>query len=68
MRRICKIENCEGFVTGRGLCSKHHQRLKHSGDPNIVLRNWGSGKTHVERFWSRVNKNGPIRKLWRHVQ
>ena len=55
-RTHCTIQGCNNVNYAYGLCSKHHQRTKHSGDPNVLLRQWGTGSTHAERFWSRVDK------------
>jgi len=34
---ICKIENCQSFVTARGFCKKHYLRWYRHGNPHVVL-------------------------------
>ncbi|CAB4132515.1 hypothetical protein UFOVP253_29 [uncultured Caudovirales phage] len=36
MKTICKIENCDKPVAGRGWCKLHWQRWSRTGDPNKV--------------------------------
>lgn len=55
-RNICKIDGCDNYVMGHGHCSKHWQRLYKRGTLELT-RDWGQGKTHEERFWSRVEKS-----------
>lgn len=55
MRKVCSIENCGLPVSGLGYCSKHYQRVYKRGTLELT-RDWGSGITHEERFWSRVDK------------
>jgi hypothetical protein len=49
----CSVENCEGKHEARGLCTRHYQQAKKAG--NLPPR-----KTLEERFWAKVDKNGPI--------
>ena len=48
--------HCEKPIVAKGLCIKHYQRLRRHGDPATVHRIHGSRE---ERFWARVDKNGP---------
>lgn len=50
----CSIDGCTRSAVGRGLCSKHWQRWRKHGDPNIVLRE------RREYGASRVNSNGYV--------
>lgn len=50
---------CPRQARARGWCSMHWARWKKSGDPLIVhSRAWRG--TPEERFWRKVDKNGPI--------
>jgi len=54
----CSIPFCEGVHRAYGYCQKHYKKLVRYGDP---LGSCGrvEGSTPEERFWKRVNKNGP---------
>lgn len=60
----CLIENCESKTVGRGLCSKHHQRLMSYGDANYTTYNRGDGNTPEKRFWSRVTITADDDRCW----
>lgn len=57
----CSVDGCEGVTgvpgTARGLCSKHYNRLLRHGSPDHQTTIVGDD---VARFWSKVDKNGPI--------
>lgn len=53
----CSVDGCERPVAGRGLCGKHWQRWRKHGDPLAVELIIGDDE---ERFWSKVDTNGPI--------
>lgn len=55
--RICIIDGCESFQTARGWCGKHYDRWRHNGDPLVTLTTLGMSAE--ERFWLKVDKNGP---------
>lgn len=52
----CKIEGCHGKSVGHGMCSKHYNRWKRNGDPNVVQTNrCGYAKKYPNLysvFWS----------------
>lgn len=52
----CAVSDCEGQHKASGYCSKHYKKFLRYGDP--------LGKRSVvpaaERFWSRVDKSGPM--------
>jgi hypothetical protein len=55
----CSIEGCAKPSKSRGWCGKHYMRWERHGDPLSVLTpHWSH--TAEERFWPKVNKNGPI--------
>jgi hypothetical protein len=56
---VCSVDGCERVVKGHGWCSMHYQRWKKHGDPLPPIRTIHSG-TLEERFWAKVNKDGPI--------
>lgn len=41
----CTIDGCSKPVKSRGWCQMHWNRWHRNGDPNIVTRDWGHGKT-----------------------
>ena len=57
-RTFCEViedgAKCERQNNARGMCPMHYLRWKRNGDPLV------SGRlTEQERFWSKVDKNGP---------
>jgi hypothetical protein len=54
-RNICTVEGCGRYCYSHGYCNKHWQRVYKRGSLELT-RDWGTGETHEERFWSRVNK------------
>lgn len=57
MAKSCTIEDCTGggpFI--RGWCTRHYQSWKKHGDPLSTSRKLSP----AQRFWSKVNKAGPI--------
>jgi hypothetical protein len=59
--KICTIEGCTSTIEARGYCARHYMRMRLHGDPLATKTNVGSGNSVSERFWSRVNKDAPIR-------
>lgn len=53
------MEGCEAPPAGRGYCKKHYKRWKANGDPTVTL-NPGLSMTPQERFWIKVDKDGPV--------
>lgn len=41
----CSIEDCDKPVKSRAMCQMHWNRWKRHGDPTVVTRSWGHGKT-----------------------
>lgn len=64
-RNQCTVINCDSWVVGYGLCSKHYSRMRRYGDVEFTALRRGVGTNPVERFWSRVDKNGTIQS---HMQ
>lgn len=65
-RGICKVEDCSDPHYIRGHCVRHHYRVERYGsvhggrwelDPLIVA---SRGKTPEDRFWERVDTEGPV--------
>lgn len=54
-RKTCTEPNCGGAHYARGLCNPHYQSWKRANS-HLKL----SGFSYVERFWVKVNKEGPI--------
>jgi hypothetical protein len=50
----CSVPGCERRVVARGWCSMHYQRMKRHGSTHDPR------PTAEGRFWSKVNKNGPV--------
>lgn len=58
MQVMCKAEGCGKPVYGRKeYCRRHYQRWKLHGDP--LYSKWAHNDIEA-RFWSYVDKNGPI--------
>jgi HNH endonuclease len=56
----CSVEGCEKPTRARGWCRIHYKRWWRHGDP---LRDFPPGrvpKPPAERFWPKVNKDGPV--------
>jgi hypothetical protein len=57
--RTCSVEGCErAGDLRRGWCGAHYRRWRRYGDPLLVAPRLGD----VARFWTHVDKNGPIAK------
>jgi hypothetical protein len=54
----CSIESCVNDAKCRGMCGKHYTRWFRHQDPTFTHNDMDL--TFEERFWSKVNKNGPI--------
>lgn len=52
---ICPYGDDCKRVIALGMCEKHYRRFKKWGDPHVTTVLHGE-----ERFWSKVNKNGPL--------
>ena len=57
---VCSETDCTQKVKARGLCGKHHQRVRRKGKLSSLppARNRWDGVTVEDRFWSKVDKNG----------
>lgn len=54
----CKAEGCKRTdLAGLGYCGKHYQRHRIHGDAMAIA---GRDLTPEERFWAKVDKDGPI--------
>jgi hypothetical protein len=51
---FCSIEGCGKPFKAKLFCQYHYNNLRNHGDPS-----W-TPPTPEERFWPRVNKNGPV--------
>lgn len=58
MAKSCTIPGCPDKHLANGLCRKHYSRQRRSGDP-LVLK---GRKSADQRFWEKVDKNGPVIK------
>ncbi|MGY5127353.1 HNH endonuclease signature motif containing protein [Streptomyces nigrescens] len=52
----CLVSECEGTHKSNGYCLKHYKRWRRHGNPNMKRPTTPA----EERFWSRVNKSGPM--------
>lgn len=57
--RTCSFPGCDKPHKARGWCQTHYRFWRLYGDPGKRLRIRNTG-TPEERWWARVNKNGPI--------
>ncbi|MFB8182631.1 HNH endonuclease signature motif containing protein [Streptomyces sp. NPDC055966] len=58
LKPTCNVEGCDRTTVARGMCGKHYQRWAKYGDALSIKQD--RDQTPQERFWSRVDKNGPI--------
>lgn len=57
VRAPCVIDDCSSPSAARGWCRKHYYRWKKHGDPLA----WNPRRQSIdERFWSKVDKDGPV--------
>lgn len=54
--RLCSVEGCKNLHRSGGLCLKHDQRMRRHGS----MAEPATGPSFPERFWAKVNKNGPV--------
>lgn len=54
----CSIDGCDKPADKRGWCGMHYRRWQRHGSPADPVR-----VSVEERFWSKVNKDGPVAKL-----
>lgn len=50
----CSFPGCGGSAHARGYCVKHYAHLRKHGDPSWTRPSFN------ERFWTKVDKNGPV--------
>jgi HNH endonuclease len=62
-RRRCSFSGCEEKHYAHGWCAKHYRRWQRHGDPAVVKLVIVQG-TPEERFWAKVNKDGPVPVRW----
>lgn len=57
----CSVADCGRAVQCKSLCDPHYRRLLKYGDPlaDVPIRQRINGSP-AERFWARVDKNGPV--------
>lgn len=53
-KRTCSVQGCEKPLVARGWCRSHYHRWWRSDRPQEVP------PTLAERFWAKVDKNGPV--------
>jgi hypothetical protein len=58
VKPTCSVDDCDSPALARGWCRKHYQRWKKHGNPLIVKVN--RDMTLEQRFWIKVDKNGPV--------
>lgn len=61
---LCAVDGCTQSKSSKGWCAKHYQRWVRHGDPlgnPIFNYDRATPDTSIEdRFWSKVDKNGPV--------
>lgn len=55
----CTVALCGRPVEKRGLCGAHYMRMRRTGSVGTAPIRDSAPQTLAERFWSKVNKNGP---------
>lgn len=61
---ICSVEGCERFVQARGWCDAHYLRWQRHGAVDGQI---GDLFLMADRFWAKVNKDGPIPEFAPHL-
>lgn len=56
MVRSCSLPDCDRSHYAHGLCKLHGRRLARTGTTDAAVRTL----PFVERFWAKVDKNGPV--------
>jgi len=56
----CLIAECPKPVIARGWCGMHYRRWRFNGDPLVVRVVQLHGISDEERFFARIDKNGPL--------
>lgn len=59
-RPACSVDDCERPNYSRGFCRMHYSRWKRHGDPIVVASSAHSARPLSERFWEKVDKDGPV--------
>jgi hypothetical protein len=54
-KRTCTVEDCNEPHHGRGFCRAHYYQMRRDGKGA-----GGARSTLEQRFWSKVDKNGPL--------
>ncbi len=57
---LCSAPGCEKLAKSRGLCGTHYMRFQRTGLVGTAPIRDSGVKSLAERFWSKVNKDGPI--------
>ncbi len=58
--KICEVEWCDNWQECRGYCHTHYLQVLNGKDPNIKYAHGKKPDDPVERFWSKVDLNGPL--------
>lgn len=56
-QRTCSVDDCDKRAVCKGWCDRHYRRWRKHGDPLLGGVPWLPTE---ERFWSRVDKDGPL--------
>jgi hypothetical protein len=57
---LCSAPECGNPAKKRGLCGTHYMRLRRTGSVGTAPIQDSAVQTLADRFWSKVDKNGPI--------
>lgn len=56
----CSVAKCDGRAYCKSYCDKHYRKFRMYGDPLVGRSNTRLSGTPEQRFWPKVNKNGPV--------
>lgn len=60
VKRTCSVPGCERDVATAGMCHTHYERTRRHGDPGPPHLLRDRRQSPEERFWSKVDRNGPV--------
>lgn len=64
--KVCSFEDCGRPHSCRGYCRTHYEQFRRTGSVKPIQA-WDRSLPPVERFWQKVDKDGPIPTRMTHL-